>query len=44
MHVVVGADGGLGGPQALGDHLAPVHAAPRVLGADAHVHVGAVGL
>ena len=44
MDVVVVVHGGLGGPEALGYNLAAVYRAPRILGADAHVDVGAVGL
>ena len=42
VDVVVIVHGGLGGPEALGYHLAAVHPAPRILGADPHIDVGAV--
>ena len=39
----VGLHRGRSGAQSLGYHLAAVHPAPRVVGTDAHVDVGAVG-
>ena len=43
VDVVVVVHGGLGGPEALCHHLAAVYPAPRILRADPHVDVGAVG-